>query len=115
MFVKSDTFALEKQIMKAVKVEYTVQPEYAAQNKLNIQRVMDRLRTDPIEGMLYSSYTLDDGQSFVHINMAKDEETMALLSTVEEFNEFRSALKASHPISPPKSSNLNLVAAGFQI
>ena len=29
--------------MRAVKVEYTVKPEYAATNKANIQKVMDEL------------------------------------------------------------------------
>lgn len=101
--------------MKAVKVQYTVKPEYIEQNKANIQRVMEYLRSNPIDGMQYSSFTLDDGQTFVHINMAKDEETMNKLQQVEPFNEFRMALKESGPVSPPKSENLNLVDAGFEL
>ena len=30
--------------MRAVKVEYTVRPEYVSTNKANIQKVMDELR-----------------------------------------------------------------------
>lgn len=101
--------------MKAVKVQYTVKPEYVAQNKANIQKVMDALKANPIEGMHYASFTLDDGQTFVHINMAKDSETMSKLQEVQEFSEFRKALKASGPLSPPKQDALNLVAAGFEI
>jgi len=101
--------------MKAVKVQYTVKPEYAEQNKVNIQKVMDVLKSNPIEGMLYSSYTLDDGQTFVHINIAKDDATMAKLNEVQEFNDFRKALKESEPISSPESTNLNPVAAGFNL
>ncbi len=102
--------------MKAVKVQYTVRPEYVETNKENIRKVMNKLRSNPIEGMNYSSFLLDDGQTFVHINMARDEETLARLqSEVPEFNEFRSALKESQPLSPPKSENLNLVGAGFEI
>ena len=101
--------------MKAVKVEYTVKPEYAEQNKANIRRVMDALKANPIEGMLYSSYTLEDGQTFVHINIAKDEATIAKLNEVEAFNEFRNALKASGPVAPPKSTKLNQVAAAFEL
>ena len=41
--------------MKAVKVQYVVKPEYVNQNKANIKMVMDKLKSDPIEGMLYSS------------------------------------------------------------
>ncbi len=101
--------------MKAVKVQYTVKPEYAEQNKVNIQKVMDVLKSNPIEGMLYSSYTLEDGQTFVHINIAKDDATIAKLNEVQEFNDFRKALKESEPISSPESTNLNPVAAGFNL
>jgi len=101
--------------MKAVRVKYTVKPEYVEQNKANIRKVMETLRANPIEGMQYASFTLDDGQTFVHINMAKDDETMSKLQEVEVFNEFRMALKASGPVSPPESQNLNLVDAGFNL
>ena len=101
--------------MKAAKVQYTVKPEYVEQNKANIQKVMDHLRTNPINGMQYASFTLDDGVTFVHINMANDQETMDKLQDLELFTAFRMALKASGPLSPPKSENLNLVAAGFDL
>lgn len=101
--------------MKAVKVQYTVKPEYVEQNKANIRKVMEKLRAQPIEGMFYSSYTLDDGQTFMHFNVARDQETMDKLSQLEEFNAFRTALKASGPVHPPQSTNLNLVGAGFEI
>ena len=101
--------------MKAVKVTYTVKPEYVDQNKANIRKVMEAIRTNPIPGMRYASFTLDDGRTFVHINMAKDEETLARLGELKEFEEFRMALVASEPISPPDSENLNLVAAGFDL
>jgi len=101
--------------MKAVKVEYTVRPEYVDTNKANIKKVMDRLREHPIDGMMYSSYTKDDGQTFVHINICRDQETMSRLGELPEFNEFQKALKASGPVSPPQASKLDLVAAGFDI
>ena len=101
--------------MKTVRVKYTVKPDYVETNKANIKKVMDRLKADPIPGMQYTSFTLDDGQTFVHINMAQDQETLDKLQQVEEFNQFRMALKASGPISPPQSENLNLVAAGFDL
>lgn len=102
--------------MKAVKVQYTVQPEYAEQNKKNVQRVMDALQANPIAGMQYSTYTDgDDPNTFIHINMAKNDETMAKLQEIQEFNDFRTALKASGPVSPPKQTKLNLVAAGFNL
>ncbi len=101
--------------MKAVKVQYTVKPEYVEQNKANIRRVMNWLKTNPIDGMLYSTYTLEDGQTFVHINIARDEETLGKLGNVQLFNEFRQALKESKPISPPQSTQLEQVAVGFEL
>ena len=102
--------------MKAVKVQYTVQPDYAEENKTNIKKVMDALMANPIEGMLYSTYTHgEDPNTFIHINMARDSETMAKLSDLNEFVHFRTSLKASNPISPPQQTKLNLVGAGFTI
>ena len=101
--------------MKAVKVQYTVRPEYVEQNKANIQKVMEFLKQNPITNMQYASFTLADDQTFVHINMAPDQATMDKLQDVEAFKEFRMALKASEPLSPPKSEDLNLVAAGFEL
>ena len=100
--------------MKAVKVEYTVKQEFVEQNKENIKRVMDKLKENPIPGMMYSTYMKDDGKTFVHINIAKDAETLSKLNDVAEFGEFRKALKESDPINPPSATNLNPVAAGFE-
>lgn len=102
--------------MKAVKVEYTVKPEYVEQNKANIRRVMEALKDNPIDGMQYSTYTdAEHPNSFIHINMCRDEATMAKLQDLQEFNAFRMALKASQPLSPPKQTTLSLVGAGFEL
>lgn len=102
--------------MKAVKVQYTVRPEYVEENKQNIQKVMEALRAHPINGMQYSTYTdNEDPNTFIHINMAKDADTMSQLNTVKAFQEFRTALRESQPLSPPSATQLNLVAAGFEL
>jgi len=101
--------------MKAVKVEYKVKPEFAEQNQANIKKVMEVLKANPIEGLQYSSFMLDDGQTFVHFNMCKDAETMAKLNDVKEFTAFRKALKDSEPIVSPEGETLNMVGASFQL
>ena len=50
-----------------------------------------------------------------YVFMAKDGETMARLSEVQEFNDFRTALKASGPVSPPQATQLETVGAGFEM
>ena len=102
--------------MKAVKVEYTVKPEYVEENKKNIKKVMNALKLNPIMGMLYSAYTdADNSNTFIHINIAQDSETMSKLNEVQEFMEFRKALKASQPLSAPQQTTLNMVGAGFEL
>jgi quinol monooxygenase YgiN len=93
-----------------------VAPEYVEENKRNIQKVMDALMANPIEGMQYASFTdQENPNTFVHINMARDSETMSKLNEVPEFNQFRMALKASGPLSPPKQTTLDFVGSGFDI
>ena len=102
--------------MVAVRVKYTVTTEYIEQNKANIRKVMDFLKANPIEGMLYSSFNIEgDEQTFVHINICKDGETLSKLNDVEAFQNFRQSLKASSPISPPQQTKLIPVGAGFEL
>ncbi len=96
--------------MKAIKVQYTTKPEYVETNKKNIKAVMDELERNPIAGMWYKAFLLEDGQTFMHLNISKDEETMSKLNDVEQFTNFRKELKASQPPSPPKSEKLTLIS-----
>jgi BarA-like signal transduction histidine kinase len=101
--------------MKSVKVTYRVRPEFVEQNKKNIQAVMDYLKDNPIEGMYYSSYQLDDEGLFMHINVAQDEVTMNKLNDVKAFMNFRMQLKASAPVESPKAQKIELVGAGWKM
>ncbi|MFT5820832.1 MAG: nitrogen regulatory protein PII-like uncharacterized protein [Crocinitomix sp.] len=100
--------------MISVKVEYTVEFGFVEENKSNIQKVMEALQQQPIEGMYYSSQTINDSpNTFVHYNLAKDTETMSKLSELDEFKAFQKALKASKPLSPPQATNMTVVGVGF--
>ena len=101
--------------MKSVKVQYTVQENFVETNKSNIHKVMDALLANPIAGLKYAAFTLDDEQTFIHINIAKDDSTLSQFTEMEEFKSFQAALKASNPVSPPAAENLNLVGAGYEI
>lgn len=95
--------------MKAVKVQYTVKPEYVETNKKNIKAVMDQLEKNPIEGMWYKAFLLEDGQSFMHINISDSQEKMDRINDVAEFNNFRKELKESNPVSPPKLEEIEMM------
>ena len=101
--------------MNAVKVEYKVRPEFVDQNKANIRRVMAALRSNPIEGLKYVAFIRDDDQTFIHLNITKDETTLAEFTEMAEFKAFQKELRESDPVSPPSPEKLNLVDAGFEI
>ena len=106
--------SLKSKNMRAVKVEYTVKPEYVATNKANIQKVMDELRSLGNTGILYSTYLKEDGVSFVHFSIHKDEEN--IIPTLSAFKEFTTQLKAEGLAGePPKSLRLEMVAKSFDL
>ncbi len=101
--------------MKAVKVQYTVKASYAETNKKNIQKVMADLKALNNPGIRYSALVLEDGQTFVHFAMYPDEETTAIVPSLESFQSFRQQLKDSQPEVPPKAEDLTLVGSAYEI
>ena len=101
--------------MKAVRVQYTVQPDYVATNQQNIETVMQELRAIGNPGLRYSAYLLEDGQTFMHIAMFADEAANKVLNELPSFAAFRQALKASQPIYPPKAEDISLVGASWEM
>lgn len=96
--------------MKAVSVQYQVHEDYVSQNQSNIRAVMEDLRANPIEGMHYSTYYLGEGK-FMHINIARDQETLSRLGEREAFNQFRMGLRESGPLAPPQQENLEVIGS----
>ncbi|HYK45066.1 MAG TPA: hypothetical protein VEV83_07855 [Parafilimonas sp.] len=98
--------------MRAVKVEYTVKPEYVATNKANIQKVMEELRGLGDTGTLYSTYIKEDGCSFVHFSIHKNEENV--ITSLAAFKAFSAQLKAEGLVGEaPQALKLEMVARSF--
>lgn len=98
--------------MRAVKVEYTVKPEYVTTNKANIQKVMDELRSMEDAGILYSTYIKEDGVNFVHFSIHKNEEN--IIPSLAAFKAFSAQLKAEGLASDaPHVLRLEMVAKSF--
>jgi hypothetical protein len=98
--------------MRAVKVEYTVKPEYVSTNKANIQKVMDELRGLGDVGILYSTYLKENGCSFVHFAIHKNEEN--ILTSLASFKAFSAQLKAEGLAGEvPQAVKLEMVARSF--
>ena len=101
--------------MQVITVTYTVKPEFVAENQANIQRVMESLCANPIDGVHYVAFMKEDGQTFVHINMVRDDQSLNQFTELEEFKAFQQALRNSGPLSPPTREDLALVGAGYAI
>jgi hypothetical protein len=100
--------------MRAVKVEYTVKPEYVNTNKANIKKVMEELRSMGDVGILYSTYIKEDGVSFVHFSIHKNEEN--IIPSLTAFKAFATQLKAEGLVGDaPKSLKLEMVAKSFDL
>jgi hypothetical protein len=98
--------------MRAVKVEYTVKPEYVNTNKTNIQKVMDELHSKGDVGILYSTYIEEDGVGFVLFSIHKNEDN--ILTSLPTFKAFAEHLKAEGLAGEgPKAITLQMVAKSF--
>ena len=101
--------------MKTVRVQYKVKPEYAETNKSNIARVMSDLRNLNDSGIRYSTFLYEDGVTFMHFAMFKDDNGQKMLNDLESFKKFTASLKASGLLEPPKAENLFLVDSCYNI
>ncbi len=101
--------------MRAIKVEYTTKPEYVNTNKANIQKVMEELRAMGNVGVLYSTCVKEDGCSFVHFAISKDEEAAKIIPSLPAFKAFTSQLQAGGLVSPPQTTHLDLVGKSFDL
>jgi hypothetical protein len=97
--------------MASLNVQYTVRAEYAAQNKVNIRRVINELRALGRTDITYSVFVADDGKTFIHWPFFASAEAEKLFSQLPAFQTFLAELQASHPQVLPKTTNLTLVAS----
>jgi len=101
--------------MKTVRVQYTTKKEYVEKNKENIAKVMSDLRKMNNPGIKYSTFILDDGQTFMHFAVFDSEEGQKILNELDSFKKFGAELKASGPEIAPKVDNLSLVDSCYDI
>jgi hypothetical protein len=101
--------------MKIAKIQYTVQPGFTGKNKQNIAKVMQELRSLNHPGVRYSAYVLDDGKTFVHFVVFKDEEATKVIPNLASFKQFQSELVGSTPENPPVFENLALVGSSWDL
>jgi len=101
--------------MKATKVRYTVQSEYAIKNRENIINVMAEIKRLNNADIKYITFVLEDKKSFVHFAMFNSDEAKHIFSHLESFKKFREELKNSNPEIPPRAENIFLVDSSFPV
>jgi hypothetical protein len=100
--------------MKVTRVQYTVRPEYVAQNKRNIEAVMRELRAIGNDDVKYAVYLQQDGRTFMHFVHQNTTEAERYPTSLESFKVFQGQLSANLEV-PPKVEVLTLVDAAAQI
>ncbi len=101
--------------MKAVKVRYTVQSEYAMKNSENIKNVIAEIKRLNNPNIKYITFILDDNKSFVHFGMFNSDKASHIFRDLESFKKFREELTSSNPEIPPIVENISLVDSSFPV
>jgi hypothetical protein len=98
--------------MHAVRVQYTVRPDFVATNEANIRAVMDELRALGEIGVYYSAFRLGDGLSFLHLVVMDDVNKAGIVPGLAAFKDFRTALREGLQ-SPPSDETWTVVGTSF--
>lgn len=75
--------------MITVKVTYTVQPGFVAQNRQNIGVFLDDFKKLDTKQFSYDVYTKGDSKTFVHLSVYNSKEAQTELLNVESFKLFQ--------------------------
>ncbi|NQX54154.1 hypothetical protein [Pedobacter panaciterrae] len=100
--------------MKIVKVTYTVKAEFAKKNQENVNEFITDLRNIKDSGIRYSSYLAEDGKTFTHISIHKNEAAQQNLFNLESFKSFQKERDQRLEIEP-HIEFLELVSSSFDI
>lgn len=100
--------------MKAIKVQYTVREDFVETNKQNIAAVMAELRSKGNVGVMYSAYIMEDGVTFVHFVIQRDEAAAEVVPSMESFKKFQADLQTGVTVKP-EAVTLDPIGASFEV
>ncbi len=95
--------------MKITRHGYTVQPEFVAQNRQNLDAFIAALTAASVPGLSYRVFLEEDGQTFLHLVTSQDDPS-AVINGLASFKTFQSELLASDPVVKPDQIGMSLVA-----
>jgi hypothetical protein len=97
--------------MKTVRVQYTTTPAFAPINQANIAGIVKELIELNHPGIKYGCWLLPDGKTFMHFDQFENEEAHQVLTSLESFKKFDTALGQSKLEAEPELELLTLVAS----
>ena len=100
--------------MHAVRVTYTVRPDFAETNAANVRAVMEELAALGDVGVKYSAFRTEDGNRFVHLVILDDPSKGDVVPGLAAFQAFRAALKTG-ATSPPQQESWAVVGTSFPV
>jgi uncharacterized protein YbcV (DUF1398 family) len=101
--------------MISTKVTYTVKPDFAGQNKANINAFLTDFKKMAHVNFLYNVYLQEDGATFVHVSMYENEDVQQEVLNVPSFLQFQSERDASGLIIAPTIEKLSLIGSSLGV
>jgi squalene cyclase len=98
-------------MMTITHATYVVKATYAAQNKSNIKRVIEDIRSLHRTDLQYSVFVQNDGKTFIHMLFCANEEAGKIFGALESFKAFQAALAESQPEVLPSVTDPSLVGS----
>lgn len=75
--------------MKTIRVTYTVKQEFAAKNQENIQLFLEEVKRIADPDMRYLVLLAEDGKTFSHISIYKNDESQYKFLNLQSFKAFQ--------------------------
>lgn len=101
--------------MISVKVSYTVQPFFVAQNQQNIHKFLADFKKMINLNFLYNVYLQADGLTFLHVSMYENEEAQQQVLNTPSFLQFQKERDESGLTGAPSVETLNFIGSSLSL
>lgn len=101
--------------MKAVKVSYTVRPEFSKLNIANIKAFLHEVKSSADPDLQYFVFLDEDGQTFHHLSFYKNDEAQQRFLARPIFQSFQRQRDASGLEKEPSITSLTLIDAAHTL
>lgn len=101
--------------MISVKVTYTVDPAFVAQNKQNINLFLADFKKLSDCNFMYNVFLMDDRLTFLHVGMYEREEDQETVLNVASFLKFQHERDQSGLINRPKIEVVTLIGSSLNL